>query len=134
MNDVKHVSVVPREVLHWLAPQPGQTIVDATVGVGGHGALIWERIQPSGRLIAVDQDASMLEIAQRRLSDPTIIWRQSNFEDLPNVLDELKIPVVDAILADLGFCSDQMSDAARGFSFHAEGPLDMRLDPTRGEP
>jgi 16S rRNA (cytosine1402-N4)-methyltransferase len=152
MHDVKHVSVLPREVLHWLDPQPGQTIVDATVGVGGHAALLWERIGPGGILIALDQDAAMLEIAKSRLSPlPTggegpgvrglapnqndrIDWRQSNFEDLPSVLDELKIPTVDAILADLGFCSDQMSDPARGFSFHADGPLDMRLDPARGEP
>jgi len=63
-----------------------------------------------------------------------IVWNHANFEDLPAVLDELRIPAVDAILADLGFCSDQMSDAARGLSFQSDGPLDMRLDPTRGEP
>ena len=144
MRDVKHVSVLPREVLHWLDPQPGQIVVDATVGVGGHSALFWERMQgtagsfPGGRieslLIGLDQDATMLEIAKQRLPDPRIIWRQANFEDLPTVLDELKLPAVDAILADLGFCSDQMADPARGFSFHADGPLDMRLDTSRGEP
>lgn len=61
-------------------------------------------------------------------------FRQSNFEDLPRVLEDLSIPAVDAILADLGFCSDQMSDPARGFSFQSDGPLDMRLDTSRGEP
>lgn len=140
MHDVKHVSVLPREVLHWLDPKPGQTIVDATVGVGGHAALVWERIQPGGTLIGLDQDAAMLAIAKSRFSPlPTgaereMHWRHANFDDLPVVLDELKIPAVDAILADLGFCSDQMSDPARGFSFHADGPLDMRLDTSRGEP
>jgi 16S rRNA (cytosine1402-N4)-methyltransferase len=137
MHDVKHVSVLPREVLHWLDPKPGQIIVDATAGVGGHAALLWERIQPGGTLIALDQDAAMLAIAKMRIveqSESHIQFRHSNFEDLPGVLEELHIPLVDAILADLGFCSDQMSDPERGFSFHADGPLDMRLDRTRGEP
>jgi 16S rRNA (cytosine1402-N4)-methyltransferase len=158
MHDVKHVSVLPREVLHWLDPQPGQIVVDATTGVGGHSALLWDRIHPGGTLIALDQDAAMLEISKSRLGNECTIsplhtggegpgvrglshnqnaiihWRQANFEDLSSVLDELKIPAVDAILADLGFCSDQMSDPARGFSFHADGPLDMRLDTSRGEP
>lgn len=136
MDDAKHISVLPREVLDWLEPKPGQIIVDATAGVGGHSALLWERLQsaPESILIALDQDAAMLEIARTRLPDPRIVWRHANFEDLPGVLDELKIPAVDAILADLGFCSDQMSAPERGFSFQTDGPLDMRLDRARGEP
>jgi 16S rRNA (cytosine1402-N4)-methyltransferase len=134
MNDVRHVSVLPEEVMHWLDPQPGQIVVDATVGVGGHAARLWERIQPGGTLIALDQDSAMLAVAKQRLPDPRIHWRHGNFEDLPGILDELKLPVVDAIFADLGFCSDQLSDPERGFSFQTDGPLDMRLDPTRGEP
>jgi 16S rRNA (cytosine1402-N4)-methyltransferase len=131
---LQHVSVLPAEILHWLDPKPGQIIVDATVGIGGHSALLWERIQPDGVLIALDQDPAMLTLAQQRLPDPRIHWRHRNFEDLPSVLDELKLPRVDAILADLGFCSNQMSDPERGFSFQSDGPLDMRLDPTNGEP
>ena len=96
--------------MHWLDPQPGQIVVDATAGVGGHSALFWERIQPNGALIAIDQDPAMLALAQRRLPDPRIHWRHGNFEDVPSILDALKMPSVDAILADLGFCSDQMSD------------------------
>jgi 16S rRNA (cytosine1402-N4)-methyltransferase len=134
MNDVRHVSVLPREVIELLDPQPGQVVVDVTAGVGGHSALLWERIQPGGTLIVLDQDPTMLAIARERLSDPRIIWKHANFEDLCAVLDELKIPAVDAILADLGFCSDQLGDPARGLSFQTDGPLDMRLDPTRGEP
>ncbi len=129
-----HLSVLPAEVLHWLAPQPGQIVVDATAGAGGHAALLWDRIQPGGTLIALDQDPFMLARAQQRLSDPRVLWAHRNFEDLPSLLDELKIPTVDAILADLGFASDQISDPARGFSFQTDGPLDMRLDSTRGEP
>src|SRR4051812_7245740 len=106
MADTKHISVLPREVLHWLDPQPGQTIVDATVGVGGHSALLWERMQrkipltpgpspPGGRaegmLIAIDQDPRMLDIAKQRLPDSRITWKQRNFEDIAAVLDDLKI-------------------------------------------
>src|SRR5688500_9794065 len=103
MNDVKHISVLPREVLNWLDPQPGQVVVDATVGVGEHSALLWERLHstltpgpsPGGRgesmLIGLDQDAAMLELAKARLPDPRVVWRHANFEDLPGVLDELKI-------------------------------------------
>jgi 16S rRNA (cytosine1402-N4)-methyltransferase len=131
---LSHIPVLPAEVLRWLDPKPGQTVVDATAGVGGHSALLWERIQPGGTLIAIDQDPAMLAIAKERLPDPRIVWLQRNFEDLREILTHLKINAVDAILADLGFCSDQMSDPRRGFSFHADGPLDMRLDPTRGEP
>jgi 16S rRNA (cytosine1402-N4)-methyltransferase len=129
-----HLPVLLAEVLHWLDPRPGQIVVDATAGLGGHASAIWTRIQSGGTLIALDQDPAMIAMARSRLDDPRVIWRHANFEDLPRVLDELKIPRVDAILADLGFCSAQMSDPARGFSFQADGPLDMRLDPTRGEP
>ena len=118
-----HVPVLPIEVMKWLDPQPGQVVVDATVGIGGHSALLWERIQPSGTLIAFDQDPAMLTLAKQRLPDPRIIWIHRNFEDLPLVLDELKVPIVDAILADLGFCSNQLSDPQRGLSFQMDGPL-----------
>lgn len=134
MSETRHISVLPDEVVHWLEPRPGQIVVDATVGVGGHTERLWQRIQPGGTLIAIDQDPAMLALAKARLGDPGVIWRQGNFEDLPAILEELKIAAVDAILADLGFCSDQMSDPARGFSFQHDGPLDMRLDRTRGEP
>ncbi|HZZ81900.1 MAG TPA: 16S rRNA (cytosine(1402)-N(4))-methyltransferase RsmH [Gemmataceae bacterium] len=134
MPDIRHIPVLPMEVIRWLDPRPGQVVVDATVGVGGHSALIWERIQPDGKLLALDQDPAMLALARERLPDPRILWNHANFEDLPAVLSERKIEAVDAILADVGFCSDQMSDPQRGFSFHADGPLDMRLDTTRGEP
>jgi 16S rRNA (cytosine1402-N4)-methyltransferase len=132
--NLSHVSVLPMEVIRWLDPRPGHIVVDATTGAGGHSALLWEGIQPTGTLIALDQDPAMLALAKERLPHLGILWKHGNFEDLPSMLDELKIPMVDAILADLGFCSDQLSDPARGLSFRADGPLDMRLDPSRGEP
>jgi len=121
-------------VLEQLDPQPGQVVVDATLGAGGHARLLLERIGPTGLLIGLDQDPGMLALAARRLEGLPVLLEHRNFEDLPDVLRERKIAAVDAILADLGFCSDQLADAGRGLSFAVEGPLDMRLDPTLGEP
>jgi 16S rRNA (cytosine1402-N4)-methyltransferase len=129
-----HVSVLPREVLAGLDPQPGQIIIDATVGVGGHTRLLAERVQPSGLIIGLDQDPSMLEVARSRLAGLPVCLVHANFEDCSDVLQKLQKGPVDALLADLGFCSDQLANPARGFSFQHDGPLDMRLDPTRGEP
>jgi 16S rRNA (cytosine1402-N4)-methyltransferase len=129
-----HVAVLPAEVLRCLDPQPGQTIVDATVGAAGHARLLAERVGASGLLIGLDQDAEMLGFAERRLRGLPTLLMQRNFEDLPEVLRERRIPAVDALLADLGFCSDQLADPARGLSFQRDGPLDMRLDTRGGEP
>jgi 16S rRNA (cytosine1402-N4)-methyltransferase len=113
-------------VLHWLNPQPGQTIVDATTGAGGHARLLAERVLPDGRIIALDQDPAMLAKVPPGLP---MVLLQRNFDQLRGVLDELRIDRVDGLLADLGFASDQMADPARGLSFQQEGPLDMRLNP-----
>jgi 16S rRNA (cytosine1402-N4)-methyltransferase len=130
----RHVSVLPAEVLDLLAPAPGQVFVDATVGAGGHARLISERLGPNGRLIALDQDPAMLELARPRLEGLPITLVQANFDRLRQVLDDRGIAAVDGVLADLGVCSDQLDAAERGFSFQQPGPLDMRLDPTEGEP
>jgi 16S rRNA (cytosine1402-N4)-methyltransferase len=130
----RHVPVMPAEVLEWLAPQPGQVVVDATVGVGGHAQLVADRLTPTGRLIGLDQDAAMLALARRRLTRGSVTLVQSNFDQLRLVLDQLGLNRVDGILADLGMCSDQLDDPARGFSFQQPGPLDMRLNPAEGEP
>src|SRR5579871_1649292 len=108
-----HVSVLPAEVLEYLAPQPGQTVVDATAGAGGHARLIAERLGPTGRLIALDRDARMLEQARQRLEGVPCSVRlmHANFDALREVLDELEITAVDGILADLGICSDQLDEA-----------------------
>jgi len=130
----RHVSVLPAEVLNLLAPTPGQTIVDATVGAGGHARLLAERVGPAGRVIGLDRDAGMIELARPRLEGLPVTLVHANFDRLPEVLEELGIRAVDAVLADLGFSSDQVEAAERGFSFQQSGPLDMRLDPTEGEP
>lgn len=130
----RHVPVMPRELLELLAPQPGQTIVDATVGAGGHTRLIAERVGPTGRVIGLDRDPAMLRLAAAALSSLPVTLSHRNFDELSGLLEALHIPQVDAIVADLGFCSDQMDDPERGLSFQKEGPLDMRLDTAHGEP
>ena len=130
----RHVPVLSAEVLNALAVTPGQVVVDATVGAGGHSRLLAERVAPSGRLIGLDQDAAMLDLARPRLQALPVTLVQANFDCLRDVLDEQGVEKVDAVLADLGFCSDQLDDPERGLSFNLPGPLDMRLDPTRGEP
>jgi 16S rRNA (cytosine1402-N4)-methyltransferase len=125
---------LPEEVLHWLDPRPGQILVDATLGAGGHARLLVERIGPEGRLIGLDQDAAMLALAGPRLAGGPVTMIRSNFDQLRQELDRLGIAAVDGVLADLGFATDQRENAARGFSFQQEGPLDMRLDPEQGEP
>ena len=109
-------------------------MVDATVGTGGHSRLIAERLGPLGRLIGLDRDLAMLELAQPRLLGLPVTLVQANFDQLPLVLEERGISAVDGVFADLGVCSDQIEAPERGFSFQQDGPLDMRLDPGQGEP
>lgn len=126
----KHVSVLPVEVLSLLAPESGEVWVDATTGAGGHARLIAERV---GRLIALDQDPGMLELARARLVGLPVTFLHANFDQISAALKLTGVDQVDGLLADLGFCSDQMEDVERGLSFQNDGPLDMRLDPTSGE-
>ncbi|MFQ3592945.1 MAG: 16S rRNA (cytosine(1402)-N(4))-methyltransferase RsmH [Gemmataceae bacterium] len=125
---VRHVPVLPREVLHGLNPLPGQVLVDCTTGVGGHTRLLAERVAPTGQILALDQDATMLEQARTRLQGLPVRFIHASFDALPDVLESLGLACVDGILADLGICSDQLDAADRGFSFSREGPLDMRMN------
>ena len=125
----RHVSVLPAEVLALLGPRPGEVFVDATVGAGGHARLLAERLGPGGRLIGLDRDPAMLELARPRLEGLPVTLVCANFDRLRTVLDELGAALVDGVLADLGVCSDQLDAAQRGLSFAQAGPLDMRLSP-----
>jgi 16S rRNA (cytosine1402-N4)-methyltransferase len=129
-----HVPVLLKEVLHFLQLEPGLTVVDGTVGAAGHSREIERRIAPSGMLIGLDRDALMLDIAAHQLSGLSSRLIQASYAELPQVLARLAIPAVDRILLDLGLSSDQLADESRGFSFSSEGPLDLRFDPTQGEP
>ena len=128
----RHTSVLPAETLRLLDPRPGETWIDATVGAGGHAKLIAGRLSPGGRLIGLDQDDAMLALARPRLAGLPVELVHGNFDQLPDVLANRNIETVDGLLADLGFCSDQLEDAARGLSFRDDGPLDMRLDRSTG--
>jgi 16S rRNA (cytosine1402-N4)-methyltransferase len=130
--EVGHVPVLPAEVLRLLAPQPGETWVDCTTGGGGHSRLIAEEIGPTGRLLGLDQDRTMLALAAPRLAGLPVELIPANFDQLAEVLQNRGIEKVDGVLADLGFSSDQMDDAARGLSFKNSGPLDMRMDGRSG--
>src|SRR5262245_6656607 len=130
----RHVPVMPHEVMHYLTPAAGQIVVDATVGAGGHTRLLAAAVAPSGRILGLDRDAVMLELARPTLSTLPITLIHRSFDELPEVLRDLGIERIDAVVADLGICSDQLDDPSRGLSFQQEGPLDMRMDTTQGEP
>ncbi len=129
-----HVPVMMREVLRALDLRPGLVVVDGTLGGGGHAAKILEQIGPSGRLIGLDRDPTALERARPRLSGDNVTLVSASYVDLPQVLPTLALSTVDRILVDLGLSSDQLADHGRGFSFLAEGPLDLRFDATQGIP
>jgi 16S rRNA (cytosine1402-N4)-methyltransferase len=135
-RDTRHIPVLLDHVLDALDPRPGQTIVDCTLGLGGHSTAILERLKPTGRLIAIDFDPANIELARARLSSTggRFDLFHNNFAALPTVLLQAGVEKVDGILADLGVASPQIDDPARGFSYRRPGPLDMRMDPTRGQP
>jgi 16S rRNA (cytosine1402-N4)-methyltransferase len=129
-----HVPIMPREMLDLLNPRAGQVVVDCTLGAGGHSRLLAKAVGPTGQVIALDHDPAMIALAKTQLDGLPVTTFHAGFDQLRDVLDSLHLTQVDAVFADLGVCSDQLDDAARGFTFQADGPLDMRLDPTRGVP
>ncbi|MEO1496263.1 MAG: 16S rRNA (cytosine(1402)-N(4))-methyltransferase RsmH [Planctomycetota bacterium] len=128
-----HVPVMPRECLEALALQPGMTAIDGTLGGGGHTRLMAESVGPTGRIVAVDRDPAAVEAAEAALRGLPVLVANASYSEVPEVLAEAGIETVHGILLDLGLSSDQLEDRARGFSFHADGPLDLRFDPTSGE-
>jgi 16S rRNA (cytosine1402-N4)-methyltransferase len=134
-----HRPVMVAEVLEALAPQPGQTAVDATLGFGGHARELLARILPGGRLLGLDADPIELPKTEARLRGlgfgaEVFTARRSNFAGLPQALWEAGLAGADMILADLGVSSMQLDDPGRGFSVKHEGPLDLRMNPQRGQP
>jgi len=121
--------VLAEEALRWLRIEPGGTYVDATVGLGGHAVEIASRLT-TGRLIGLDRDAGALEVARERLKDfgERVVLVQADFSRIGEVAQELNLPPIQGILADLGVSSLQLDTAERGFSFRFAGPLDMRMD------
>ncbi|MDR2199036.1 MAG: 16S rRNA (cytosine(1402)-N(4))-methyltransferase RsmH [Deltaproteobacteria bacterium] len=125
-----HAPVLLKECLEALAPRPDGLYVDATLGGGGYSRSILKRLGPSGRLLALDLDPEPLSWAgEWGGSDTRLILRRSNFSRLSAILEDLSSGPADGVVADLGPSSRQFLQARRGFSFRADGPLDMRLDP-----
>lgn len=143
MDETIHVPVMPHQVLEALRVRSGDTVVDATLGGGGHALLIFERILPNGRLFAFDADREAILRFENRirhnplfaeaLRDGRITLLSARSSDIGTMLRERGVSGVNAAFADLGLSSDQLGDVSRGFSFLREGPLDMRFDRSYGE-
>ena len=134
-----HRPIMVAEILEALAPKPGETAVDATLGYGGHTTELLRAIRPGGRVIALDVDPIELPKTEARLrangfTGEELLVRRSNFAGLAGVLGAEGIGAVDKVLADLGLSSMQIDDPSRGFTFKRPGPLDLRMNPGRGQP
>ncbi len=129
-----HVPVMLREIMEALNPQPGQVIVDGTLGGGGHTRALAERVGKDGLVISLDRDPGAIERAEVALKGLPIILAHSNFSELQEVLEEIKVDKVDGMMLDLGLSSDQLADRERGFSFNSDGPLDLRFNTDEGKP
>ena len=132
MPDAGHVPVLLEEAVAALAIKANGTYVDATFGRGGHSKRILTALGPRGRLVAIDRDPAA-EAAARDWHDRRFTFNRAWFSDVAQVLNSEGIVMVDGVLLDLGIASPQIDDPARGFSLRADGPLDMRMDPSRGE-
>lgn len=131
-NELQHRTVLLDEAVDALVTRPDGIYVDGTFGRGGHSRAVLARLAPAGRLIAFDKDPRAIETAQR-IEDARFSIVHDSFASMQGALAARGIEKVSGVLLDLGVSSPQVDDPERGFSFRADGPLDMRMDPTRGE-
>lgn len=130
----KHTSVLLQECLDGLAIKPDGIYIDATFGRGGHSGEILSQLGEQGRLIAFDRDPQAIEAAKRFADDERFTIVHSPFADMADVIESMSLTgEIDGVLMDLGVSSPQLDDAERGFSFLRDGPLDMRMDTSRGQ-
>jgi len=134
-----HRPILVQEILQILRPQPGEVVLDATLGYGGHSTEILPLLRPGGRLIGLDIDPLELPKTEVRLRALGFVPEeftavQANYAAFTQVLDSLLLPGANIILADLGTSSMQLDNPARGLSFKSEGPLDLRMNPQKGLP
>ncbi len=134
-----HVPIMVSEVLSVLALHPGDTVIDCTLGFGGHAEKILGQILPGGRLIGLDVDPVELPRTEARLralgfGPDALRIHRTNFAGLPRMMADERMVGADAILADLGTSSMQLDTPSRGFSLKSAGPLDMRMNPQKGQP
>ncbi len=126
--DFKHISVLLEESVNSLNIKPDGTYIDCTAGGGGHSAAILAHLGEGGRLICVDQDPTAIQVVTERFKgDDRVTVVHKNFSDFAQILDGLGVDCVDGVVADLGVSSHQLDTAERGFSFHKDAPLDMRM-------
>ena len=131
-NAWPHTTVLLTEAVQALVTQAGGVYVDGTFGRGGHARAVLQALGPQGRLVAFDRDPEAVAAAAS-ITDPRFAIRHGNFGDMAAELAAMGISQVDGVLLDLGISSPQIDNPARGFSFRADAPLDMRMDTTRGE-
>lgn len=132
--DNSHISVLLNEAVDGLAINPDGVYIDCTFGRGGHSSLILSKLSDSGRLIAIDRDLTAIAAAEKFADDPRFVIEHSGFAELEEIANKHNLlEKVDGILLDLGVSSPQLDDADRGFSFMKDGPLDMRMDTSKGQ-
>ena len=126
----KHEPVLLAECIEALVIKPNGTYADGTAGGGGHSSAIAEMLGATGKLIAVDRDPTAIKAAGQKLAQfgERVTLVKANYSELPEVLDKLDIPELDGVLLDLGVSSHQLDEAERGFSYHQDAPLDMRME------
>ncbi|WP_394172682.1 16S rRNA (cytosine(1402)-N(4))-methyltransferase RsmH [Thalassotalea litorea] len=133
-QEFKHISVLLEEAIDGLAIKPDGTYIDCTFGRGGHSGLILSQLGETGRLIAIDRDPMAIAAAQKYADDNRFEIVHNGFANLADIAEDLSLlDRVDGILLDLGVSSPQLDDASRGFSFMKDGPLDMRMDTSKGQ-
>ena len=133
---LQHTTVLLAEAVDALVTAPSGTYLDGTYGRGGHSRLLLARLAPTGRLVAIDRDLQAVQAAtagETRVTDPRFSIHHTSFAHMADALAEAGVQRVDGLLLDLGVSSPQIDDPERGFSFRFDGPLDMRMDTTRGE-
>ena len=125
-----HVPVLLQEVLQYLEIRPDGIYADGTAGGAGHSLAIAKQLTPSGHLYAFDRDPDAVETATERLAGYPATVIHANYDEMEHVLKEKGVPGLDGVLMDLGVSSHQLDEASRGFSFHTDAPLDMRMSQT----
>jgi 16S rRNA (cytosine1402-N4)-methyltransferase len=137
MDSRQHTTVLLNEAVDALVTSPDGIYLDGTYGRGGHSRLLLQRLSPHGRLVAIDRDVQAVAAASTneatRVTDPRFSIHHTSFAHMAATLAAQGVSKVDGLLLDLGVSSPQIDDPARGFSFRFDGPLDMRMDTTRGE-
>ncbi|MDR7330928.1 16S rRNA (cytosine(1402)-N(4))-methyltransferase RsmH [Roseateles asaccharophilus] len=128
----RHTTVLLNEAVEGVLARPEGIYVDGTFGRGGHSRLLLSKLAPGGRLIGIDRDPEAIAAAAA-IADPRFSIVHSGFADMADALADLGVHQVDGVLLDLGVSSPQIDNPERGFSFRFDGPLDMRMDTTRGE-